>query len=153
MTRSPLKRSTKPLKRSRIRPLSMSQVAIRKRTCNTLWGQCVHALCPLGCVICHYKGDENQACHLTGKGSNPFIRHELMNGAIMCHTHHADYDGRSGQAAQKNAEAYMENHYPLHWKWKQDHEHDRCRRIPLSEVEIELRATLEAIEKQKNVKT
>ena len=147
MKRTALKRSISQLKRTRISPISKSPRATLMRKCNGLWGLAIHLLGRERCALCGHQGMDLHASHLVGKGANPYIRHELLNGLLLCARHHRAMDGQRGREVQMYTEGAIWDKYPLRKTWADRHRHDRRRRIPLEEVETELR---EAIRRVKN---
>jgi hypothetical protein len=104
MKRTPLKRSTKPMKRKRLSPRSRATRPNLIAACDRLWAFIVkanagegHYLINVKCEWCPNAGTE--AHHMVARRRSLFLRHHPSNGVWLCpscHRRFHDHESLSG---------------------------------------------------------
>ena len=115
------------------------------RELDRLWARAIRMMCHHHCMVCGAIVGV-QAAHLVSKGSNPFLRWELLNGILLCHHHHDCLDGRAGAGEREKAWAYIRCRFPRHYKHTVDHRHKQEGPRSMADLEAHKKYLLDALE-------
>lgn len=102
-----------------LNPMRNTERAKMVRELDGLWRELIHTLCHERCMLCGAT-EALHCAHLVGKGENPSLRHDLMNGVLLCLHCHDDIDGRNGVDRKGMAWALLKRKYPHHYEWVQE---------------------------------